>query len=314
MENRMNTRNKAIAAFSLVGSLVVAAQIGAILLAGAAVCLNEGCRVVESLTKIAPLSFNLLGLLYFQTLFWITFLSSRRRGDMSSLAQLLLLAGLAAEGVLLAYQIFVAASFCSYCLVLLTLVFAMNYAAGPKQLLAGLAAFTGIISISSLLSYGPAVLLAKEQNLSAGTFGTKACANPAKELFLFFSADCPHCHQVIAALENCNSCDFHFNPVEEIDAAELSGVQPANVYEPEVNRLFLKLLGIDTIPVLLEKTTDGYALIRGEQRIISYIRQACYRDQSLFYQDPDSTARENGMSVFGEEDECSVTVECEDEK
>ena len=46
---------------ALLASLVVGGQIASILLQGKSVCLNEGCQVVEQLTRVPPLFLNLLG-------------------------------------------------------------------------------------------------------------------------------------------------------------------------------------------------------------------------------------------------------------
>ena len=52
---------------ALLAGLLTAAQSGFILLRGDSFCLNDGCRVVEELTRVPPLVVNLAGLLFFLT-------------------------------------------------------------------------------------------------------------------------------------------------------------------------------------------------------------------------------------------------------
>jgi len=55
---------------ALSASLVIAVQIIYSLVNGSTLCPNEGCELVERLTAISPLYFNILGLLYFQFVYW----------------------------------------------------------------------------------------------------------------------------------------------------------------------------------------------------------------------------------------------------
>ena len=229
------------------------------------------------------------------------------------LSRLLLLTGVAVEGVLIAYQIYVAETLCAYCLILFAIVLLLNALAGGKQSLAGISILSGMILISSMLSYGPTALLSKQQTINSGTYGTRTCLNPQKELYLFFSADCPHCKNVLQALEGCSSCNFHFNPIEKLDKFDLKGTKRTASYDPELNKLLLKLLGIDSIPVLLEKNQSGFSIIKGEKQIIHYIQQACYLADPLLYLNTEGQSSQNPIPVFNEEGECSLNIECEKE-
>jgi len=55
---------------ALLGSLLTATQTVLILVTGDAICIGDGCRVVESLTTVPPIVFNLAGLVFFQAVFW----------------------------------------------------------------------------------------------------------------------------------------------------------------------------------------------------------------------------------------------------
>lgn len=309
MEQSRNTR---ISYAALAGGLVVASQMGFIVLRGEALCLNEGCKVVEQLTTISPLAFNLLGLAYFLTVAMLFrlegFIIFVGRLELGRVA---LLAGLAVEGVLLAYQIFAVRTFCSYCLVIFAIVFFLNILAGLKQMVAGVVVLAAINCIFPLLSFGTPLLLARNQTLDAGTYGKKNCSAPAKELYLIFSANCPHCRDVLDALASCNSCDFHFNPIEPIESLDLPGLERTASYYPDINRVLLALLGIDAVPVLLVKNADGFSFIKGEKSILAYIKQACFLPPPILYQDSSAYSKPKESTVQGEEEgECSVQVDC----
>lgn len=310
----MTARNsKLISAISFAASILIGIQILIIIFRGEAACLNQGCKVVENLITIPPLYFNLVGFFYFQTVCWLFFLARQKGNLLIDLSRLFLLTGVAAEGLLISYQIYVAEALCAYCLILFAIVLLLNALAGWKQFIAGISILSGIIIISSMLSYGPTALLSKQQTINSGTYGTRTCVNPKKELYLFFSADCPHCKNVIQALEGCSSCNFHFNPIEKLDNFDLKGTKRAASYDPELNKLLLKLLGIDSIPVLLEKNQSGFSIIKGEKQIIHYIQQACYLADPLLYLDNKGQSSQDPISVFSEEEECSLTIECEKE-
>ena len=305
--------SRLISFISFAASILIAIQILVIIFRGEAACLNQGCKIVENLIKIPPLYFNLVGLFYFLMVGWFFFPARQKDNLLLDLSRLFLLTGVAVEGVLIAYQIYVAEAFCAYCLILFSIVLLLNALAGWKQSLAAISILSGVILISSLLSYGPTALLSRQQTINSGTYGTRTCENPRKELYLFFSADCPHCKNVIQALEGCSSCNFHFNPIEKLDDFVLKGTKRAASYDPELNKLLLKLLGIDSIPVLLEKNQSGFSIIKGEKQIIHYIQQACYLADPLLYLDRQGQSSQNEIPVFSDSGECSLNIECEKE-
>lgn len=309
----IDKKSMLISAISFAASVLIGIQILIILFRGEAACLNQGCKIVENLITIPPIYFNLVGFFYFQTVCWLFFLARHKGNLFIELSRLFLLTGVAVESVLVTYQLYVAAAFCAYCLLLFSIVLLLNALAGWKQCVAGISIFFGIIIISSMLSYGPTALLSKQQTINSGTYGTRTCLNPQKELYLFFSADCPHCKNVIQALEGCSSCNFHFNPVEKLDGFDLKGMEHTASYDPELNKLLLKLLGIDSIPVLLEKNQSGFSLIKGETQIVHYIQQACYQADPLLYLSRQGQSSQDGIPVFSEAGECSLNIECEKE-
>ena len=308
-------RFKVIRILSLISSLLIASQIAIILINGTAVCPNAGCTVVERLTVVSPLIFNLVGLLYFLSIFWISGWSGRRPGHYEAALSFLLLAGLAAEGVFLGYQFFVAQAMCSYCLTVFACVLALNLAAGLRQLVSGVAALTAVVAAFSLLVFLPVQVRPENYSFKLGTYAVRTCAAPSKEIFLLFSSECPHCQNVIRELENCNSCELNLNPIDKIEHLDLAGVQRRAGYSPQVNRLMLALFGIDQVPVLVVKSSEGYSFVKGEKNIINYIRVACFQQEPvMFLPHAPGTGRRQDITLFSEDDQnCSLDISCEDE-
>lgn len=308
------TRHNIIRVLSMISSLLIASQIAVILVSGTAVCPNAGCTVVERLTVVSPLIFNVVGLLYFLSIFWISGWSRRRSGHHEAVLSFLLLAGLAAEGVFLGYQIFVARALCSYCLTVFACVVALNLAAGLRQLVSGMAALTAVVAAFSLLVFLPAQVRPDNYSFKLGTYAVRTCAAPSKEIFLLFSSECPHCQNVIRELENCNSCELNLNPIDKIENLDLAGVQRRPGYSPQINRLMLALFGIDEVPVLVVKSSEGYSFVKGEKNIISYIRVACFQQEPvMFLPHSTTTSRQQDITLFSEDDQnCSLDINCED--
>jgi len=290
---------------------VIALQVAIIAIKGEALCLNEGCGIVEQLTTIPSLFFNLLGLVYFLAVFF--FCRWCRPAPAFDWLRLLLLVGLTAEGVLVGYQVFVAQTLCSYCLVIFSFIVLLNILYGRYQLLMGGALFLAVLASFALLNFGPALLTLQNQSLASGTFAVKRCVEPAKKLYFFFSAECPHCQSVLKALENCNSCEFHFNPIDRIQSLAIPELEYSSAYNPALNRLILALLQIQTIPVLLVQHQDGLNFIKGEQSIIRFISQACFREDPILYMDSSQYEEPEDISVYDEQEgDCTIQVECPD--
>ena len=262
---------------SLLACIIIIAQALLIVFKGEAFCVNEGCRTVEALTLIPPFYFNLLGAAYFFSIF-CTALITKQRSRTEPLLRIVLVSGLAAEGMLLGYQIFVANVFCSYCLLIFLLVVILNSLMGLRQLTLGLVTIVAQLIMFSLLNFDTAKDPLHGLTLDNGTYAVRRCSDPIKQLYLIFSEDCPHCYKVIEALEGCTRCEFHFNPIKKIGSDLLPGLSPNENFLPEINTAALKMFGIDTVPVLIAKDYDGLTFIEGKQNIINYIQNTCFRE------------------------------------
>jgi uncharacterized membrane protein len=299
---------------SLGASLITAIQVIYNLAGGRTICLNQGCEVVEKLTVLSPLYFNILGFFYFQAVFWTIRLLKSKFVSEFELTALLLFAGLAAEGVLLSYQIFAAQAICSYCILIFALVLLLNFVYSRKQFVTGVAVLIAISISFSLVTFAPARVSSQLHSLNEGSYGVKSCATPTKEIYLIFSADCPHCENVIKALDNCNSCDFHLNPIDKIKEFDVDGLELNQDYSPEVNRIMLSILGVKEVPVLVVKNNSGFSFLKGENKILNFVRNACFNRQPVLYFDPALNSEQEEITVITEDGgECSLELDCNDQ-
>ena len=310
---KMKYSDKITQWLALLTAAFIGAQMATIIFSGEGFCLNQGCEVVEALTRVSPFIINLAGLLFFIGIFvscrWL------RGGPHPQLSwtSLLLLTGLAAEGVLISYQLFVIHTLCSYCLIIFTVILLLNIINSRKQMLMGLAVFAAAVIAFSSLNFGQSQISLKTQTLLSGTFAKTSCIAPENQLYLFFSSNCPHCQTVIQALENCNSCEMHFNPIEPIDSLDHPELEHFPDYDPSLNRLVLSLLGIKTIPVMIIEKANGFSLIKGEESIMSYINQVCFNNGGHNLYEGQSSISEDPYEYISEpnqEGECEIEVEC----
>ncbi|OPL16201.1 MAG: hypothetical protein AVO38_09055 [delta proteobacterium ML8_D] len=269
---------QALIYLSLFACAIIGVQVLIIIITEEAFCINDGCKIVEKLTLVPPLYFNLLGVGYFFAVL-CTALITKSKSGIEPVLGILLISGLAAAGVLLGYQIFVANVFCFYCLLVFLLIVSLNMLMGLRQLTLGLIMIVVQLFIFSLLRFEASEEQLRGLTLDNGTYAVKTCSKPVKQLYLIFSKDCPHCYKVIESLEGCTRCEFHFNPVKKISADILPGLRPNKQYLPQINTNALKILGIDTIPVLIARDHDGFTFIEGERNIINYIQNTCFQER-----------------------------------
>jgi len=298
---------------ALIASLITALQAAMGLIYGSTFCPNEGCKVVENLTTISPLYFNLMGLIFFQCVFWgLRFQKNKSKQPVDLLA-IILITGLVFDSVLLGYQLFVVHTFCAYCVLIFAIVLILNLSYGKRQTAAGIAVAAVTIFSFSVLTFIPTGGLSHTEPLKNAAFGVKSCTAPTKEIYLIFSSNCPYCENVLQTLSNCNSCDLYLNPIDDIKSISNIELEPNPEFAPEINRLVLSVMGIDTVPVLVVKSDGGYRFIKGESKIVNYVQHACFTEADVLYlKDGISTDDQQGLTVItDQEGECSVAIDCE---
>lgn len=297
---------------SLLASLLTAIQVLLLVLHGDGLCFNEGCKIVDGLTTVPPLVFNLMGLLYFQTIFWGLLLDRKYPGWPLKTVKVLLLAGMASEGVLVSFQLFVTEAFCSYCLVVFALIVLLNLFFGQKQLASGTAIFAVVLLAFSSLQFKTAES-AESMTLDRGTFAVRPSGQSGPQLYLFFSSTCQHCENIIETLKTRTSCTVRFQPIDEIRSLDFPGLELAPAYSAAANRSFLTSLGIEEIPVLAAKDAGGIRILKGEQPIRDYLDQNCVANGPAS-SNATSAAPSGGNGFLPQavqDDACSVSQDCD---
>ena len=309
----MTTKIKISRLVALAGSVLTLTQTLLLATNNDGLCFSDGCEIVDSLTTVPPIFFNIGGFLFFQAVFWGIWLARQKR-ERLQYVNILLLAGLAAEGVLVSFQYFIAQTFCAYCLVVLTLVVLLNVLSGLRQILSALLVFMTVILAFSSLQFSEPMTNSIEK-LEMGSFAVLAGENQEQKHFLFFSSSCKYCEKVIESLQEENNCTIYFNPIDEITDFALQRAQKAESYATDVNRSLLKSFGIDQIPVFLIVTPSGFQVIKGEGPIKSYLQQNCTAKELVPVSGTSIEPNFSTDSYFtlpGVDDSCPVTRECDE--
>jgi len=284
---------------------------------GKGVCFNDGCEIVDSLTTVSPLTFNIAGFLYFQLVFWLLLKGRSGSEYWHKLARLLLLAGLAAEAVLIFFQYRIAMVFCSYCLIIFSIILLLNLLCGLRQIVRGAVLFAAVLVACFSLRFEAAA--EKGPSLAAGSVARLAGQEDGTERFLFFSSTCSYCEKILDSIREGNTCAFRFNPVDRLTAFQLEGAEHFSAYDPSINARFLQNLSVSGVPALITVEKDKTLVLRGEQQIMQYLDENCrparkevdYGGSSRI--EP-SFGSGSGTVSEGQDGSCPVAGECEPEK
>lgn len=305
----LNRKNKALQLgqfLALVASLLIAAQIGYTLYQGSPLCLNGGCQVVEKLTRVSPLVFNVVGFFFFLVVYWGLYWA---RGEMRRLPHFiksLLLAALAVEAVLIGFQYLVAQTFCAYCLGILTFIILLNLLLGWRQIVPGFLVFAAATLAFASLDLNQNA--PGEQAFTAGVFASRPGLLKDPDNYLFYSSTCAHCEKVIAALKNNARATIHFNPIDKVTTIDLAKTTLNASYSPALNKALLASLGIDEIPVLMTRTADGWAIRRGETAILAHLSLPARTTGQSGYSAPPAT--QAGIPGLDGSEGCQVSTDC----
>ena len=280
---------------SLFATMFIAFQIAYTISKGESFCVNEGCKIVEQMTTLPPMYLNVLGLSFFLLVFFLTLMTSGRFIGESFL-RLFLILGITGDTIAICYQIYVAKTMCIYCCFVFLFILLLNLIGGVRQTILSAGIIASQLFFFSFFSFGPQITAMSNFSIYDGTYAVKICEKPVKRVFLLFSEDCPHCHNVLEKLKNCTACEFHFNPIKKINSSILPDLVPIPSYKPEINVAALNIMGIKNIPVLIVENTDGLTFIKGDKNIINFIQQSCVVKNpfKIFEEDPLLKTGENG--------------------
>jgi len=282
------------------------------------ICFSGGCEVVDSQTTIPPLFFNFFGLVFFQSVFWGLGVG-RRSKELQFYVRMFLLAGLAAEGVLVAFQYIVIETFCTYCLIIFSLVVLLNLLQGLHHAVTGAAIFVSVVIAFSTLQFKPTAsesAVTGIKDLGKGVYAALQGEENKPRLSLFFSSSCPHCEKVIESMQQGTTCTVSFNPVSRVTKFPLSTEMRNEHYDIGVNRAFMASLDQKYIPVLLVEQQNHLQLISGGNAIMNYLDKSCRLPsatpppkQTLNIFEP---AKE--LVLQEQDDSCSGDVDCKETK
>ncbi len=269
------------------GFLLTGYQLVLLLLGQNTICFNDGCEIVDSLTTVPPWAFNGAGMLYF-LLLAISFKAAMKDdGYGEPITRLLLLGGVAVEGVLFAYQYIVIHTFCSYCLIILSIVVFLNILEGFRQIFRGVAVFAAIqIAFFSLQLAAP--IEDKQTDLTASSTAALLAQSEEekgkKEFYLFYSSTCKHCEKVLNALKENPQYNIRFNPIDQTKPIHIEGLSAVNSSEDKfrMNKEFLMNIGISTVPVLYVKDQSSSTLYTSVSKILSVLEEQCYQKEAEY--------------------------------
>ena len=185
---------------------------------------------------------------------------------------------------------------------------------GLKQLFKGLVIFTAVFAAMASLQFNSTS--GARESLDDGTLARFGVATPDRKLYLFFSSSCVYCENVIEAIKEHNTCSINFNPIDSIETFSFPGATLTASHAPEINRDYLKNLGVRGVPVFVEKLKNSITVLRGESAITNYLEQNCSDspvDMSALPADQMSqTSSSDPFSTLPPEDGCFISEECEE--
>ena len=198
------------------------------------VCNTEGCKLAAESLRF-KYSFNLIGTVVFSCLILLDLFKCRR------VMHILIAASISSEGFLIAYQRLVLSETCHLCMAIAAIFFGITVlkliAADEKT---GL--ISGIVGLVSIIT------------LSFFMHPSQACIPSGDRLILFYSNECPHCHELI---NECKCCRIK---VQTLPVKRYSRI--------------LKALGIKDVPVLLINDSREKKIIVGKKKIEEYLKLA----------------------------------------
>ncbi len=290
--------------------LLVATQIALVFIRGEAYCPTIGCKIVEDASPLSSTWLNLAGFFYLAVLAFLYVFARKGSALAREGVKLLLLAGMAAEGALAAFQ-YRLGSFCLYCGVVLSSIVVLNILQGGRQLVRAILVFLTVFFAAVLLLI-PQPLRMEKEAFTAGTVAERAGTNSGEDRYLFFSASCPHCKVVLAALEKDKSAGLKLNPIEPADELIPGDFHKLN-NNPTVNKGVLAAMGIDTVPVLFVKRHNEMSILLGEKEIMSYLTPKVVtkevKQESMLQSEQSSMPAET-LIPPSEGDACSVETDC----
>ena len=232
------------------------------------VCNTEGCKLAAESLRF-KYSFNVIGAVVFGCLILLNLLKCRR------VMHILIAASISGEGFLIAYQRLILPETCHLCMAIAAIFFGIALlklirAEEKTGLISGVAGLVSIVTLSFFMH------------------PSQACIPSGERLILFYSNECPHCHELI---DECKCCRIRVHTL------------PVKRYSR-----ILKALGIKDVPVLLINDSREKKIIVGKKKIEEYLNLANH-DVPILYPYTGFTVHEAHP-----QDACSLDEPCTGKK
>ena len=294
---------------AIIGCVLTFVQMALIIFRGDGICFNEGCEIVDSLTLIPPFYFNLAGFLFFFFVLIAVNGAKKRSREWKRFAELLLLAGTAAEGVLFSFQLFITQTFCSYCLIIFALVLTANLFMGAKQMFKAT-----VIFLSILLAFTSLDFRSRQCNeyasLDHGSIARFEVQSSKRTLYLLFSSTCVHCENVIEEIKQGVNCTVNFNPLDRIEDFRFPGAESISTYSTQTNLNFLRSLDLKGVPVLVDKHGGTTTIWRGERTIRTFLEMNCSGNEQNLSTEPIGQTSAAPPRLPSTDENCSAQDDC----
>ncbi|GEM_PF-3575719 len=213
------------------------------LLTSSPICKADGCLLVNQTTPYGSIPFTIAGIVFFTTLFVLSFYKK-----LHFVIDYLLSLALPVEGALLGYQAFFLQKFCLVCVSIAGIIAVLFYIYIRIPHRNKLAYLFFLFSVSStiLLLFLGVFLYTPAQNPNDPAWV------PLQGKTLIYSKDCSHCEDLI----------------DKIKKNKITGIRFVRLRQA---KNYLALNGITIVPVLIDKKENSVKILTGETSIFQWL-------------------------------------------
>ena len=231
-------------------------------------CSATGCKLAGELLRFPSLYLNMVGLIGALLLLLLGILSLKK-ASFEPLFRVVSYSAVAFEATVLSYQLYANPQLCHFCLGVFGLLLLI-------ALLQHLRTFyIPLMSVGAIIVAMGTLAIFHNQSIIE-----------AQGNYLVFSNHCPHCKKVKAYL-----------------AKEKIAYTPISINNPSA-RFVLKFMGIETIPVWIEKSAKKRTLYIGDSAILSHLQPSSTTATPL-----SPSAMDTNFLSSGGDEGCSIAID-----
>lgn len=281
---------------ALIGFLYCVYGITQRVLYNSEICSLEGCTLVKQNIRIDDIWFNIVGALTFLLICLVSH-DKKFREPLQALSYCIV----AAEGVLLSFQLYTIEMFCSSCLVVAFLFGVVTVCLLGKKVWIGAMILGSVLVISTLMKY---------PTLSADVSDSRL-TDTITERVVVISSTCSHCAELIEKLEEKNALDKVM--IVSVDSADgdansakgrlYQNADWSNWNNSGVNTL-LEVMNITAVPVMIDRTDGAQRVLVGTDAILADILPEEKPAKASLSLSPQSSAFD--LSAFSKPEACGI--------